>query len=160
MCAQWDCAPSVATICQAWVQTTQNSNTYLDANVEFYLASYARDLQPLNAIVTFLHDLESWPAYSRHFSLDLRGHLQMKIACLASQWCYINPPPKTSGTHAYRSLMKKGPLTKERPPPTFGPISCIGSKFTWMSAHPGASFAWRLRSTTSSAMRISILHWK
>ena len=30
----------------------------------------------------------------------------------------------------YRSLPKKGPLTNERPPPTFGPISCIGSKFT------------------------------
>ena len=37
----------------------------------------------------------------------------------------------------YRSLAKKGPLTKERPPPTFRPISCTGSKFTRMSAHPG-----------------------
>ena len=27
------------------------------------------------------------------------------------------------------------------PPPTFGPISCIGSKFTQMSTHPRASFA-------------------
>ena len=59
----------------------------------------------------------------------------------------------------YRSLVK------ERPPPTFGPISCIGSKFTQMSAHPGVSFAWSLRSTASSALRISgkklrvILHW-
>ena len=26
----------------------------------------------------------------------------------------------------YCSLVKKGPLTKERPPPTFGSISCIG----------------------------------
>ena len=25
----------------------------------------------------------------------------------------------------YRSLVKKGPLTKEHPHPTFGPISCI-----------------------------------
>ena len=39
----------------------------------------------------------------------------------------------------YRSLTKNGPLTKECPPPTFGPISCIGSKFTRMSAHPGVS---------------------
>ena len=30
--------------------------------------------------------------------------------------------------------------TKQHPPPNFGPISCIGSKFTRMSAHPGASF--------------------
>ena len=36
----------------------------------------------------------------------------------------------------YRSLAKKGPLTKERPYPTFGPISCIGSKFTRMGAQP------------------------
>ena len=31
---------------------------------------------------------------------------------------------------------------KERPSPTFGPISCIGSKSVWMSAHPGASITW------------------
>ena len=55
----------------------------------------------------------------------------------------------------YRSVAKKGQLTKEHPPPTFGPISCIGSKFTWMSAHPGASFAWCLRRTSLSTMRIS-----
>ena len=38
---------------------------------------------------------------------------------------------------------------KEHPPPTFGSISCIGSKFTTsrISVHPGASFAWSLRST-------------
>ena len=35
--------------------------------------------------------------------------------------------------------MKERPLTKECPPPTFGPISCIRSKFTQMSAHPGVS---------------------
>ena len=29
----------------------------------------------------------------------------------------------------------------------FGPISCIGSKFTRMSAHPGASFAWLMECT-------------
>ena len=34
-------------------------------------------------------------------------------------------------------------LAKERPPSTFGQISCTGSKFTWMSIHPGASFAWQ-----------------
>ena len=55
----------------------------------------------------------------------------------------------------YRSLAKERPLPKERPSPTFGPISCIGSKFTRMSAHHGASFAWSLKSTASSAMRIS-----
>ena len=53
------------------------------------------------------------------------------------------------------SVAKKGPFTKEYPPSTFGPISCIGSKFIWMSAHPGASFASSLRSTASSAMRVS-----
>ena len=54
----------------------------------------------------------------------------------------------------YRSLAKEHPLTKEHPPPTFDPFCCIGSKFTWMSAHPGASFAWSWRSTASSAMQI------
>ena len=29
---------------------------------------------------------------------------------------------------------------EKHPPPTFCPISCIGLKFTQMSAHPGASF--------------------
>ena len=38
-------------------------------------------------------------------------------------------------------------IVKERPTPTFAPISCIGSKFTWMSAHPGASFAWLMECT-------------
>ena len=46
-------------------------------------------------------------------------------------------------------------LAKERPSPTFGPISCIRSKFTRMSAHHGANFGWSLKSTASSAMRIS-----
>ena len=40
------------------------------------------------------------------------------------------------------SLAKECPLTKERPIPTFGPISCIGSKFTRMSTYPGVSFPW------------------
>ena len=31
---------------------------------------------------------------------------------------------------------------KERPASTFAPISCIGSKFTGISARPGARFAW------------------
>ena len=54
----------------------------------------------------------------------------------------------TTDNSIYRSLAKKGPLTKRAPPPTFGTISCIGSKFTRMSAHPGANFAWSLRSMT------------
>ena len=45
-------------------------------------------------------------------------------------------------------------LRKEHLPPTFGPMYCIGSKFTWMSAHTIASFVWSLRSTPSSAMHI------
>ena len=52
-------------------------------------------------------------------------------------------------------------LANERPSPTFGSIFCIGSKFTRMSAHPGASFAWLIRvylwsveNTVSSAMYI------
>ena len=36
-------------------------------------------------------------------------------------------------------------LAKERPPPTFGPISSIVSKFTWMSTLPGASFTQLIR---------------
>ena len=37
--------------------------------------------------------------------------------------------------------------------PYFGPICGVGSKFT-QSAHPGASFAWCLRSTATSTMHI------
>ena len=43
-------------------------------------------------------------------------------------------------------------LTKDRLPPTFGPFSCTWSKFTLVSAHPGARFMWSLRSTASTAM--------
>ena len=53
---------------------------------------------------------------------------------------YIHEWWKIKTSFAMRSLVKKSPLTKECPPPTFGPIFCIGSKFTWMRAHPGASF--------------------
>ena len=70
----------------------------------------------------------------------------------------------------YCSLMKECPPSKKRPHPTFGPISCIGSKFTQMSAYPWASFAWlmewyswSLRSTATSAMHICSnkkLHWR
>ena len=41
-------------------------------------------------------------------------------------------------------------LVKEHPPYTFCPISRRGSKFTWISAHPGASFTWSLRITASA----------
>ena len=48
----------------------------------------------------------------------------------------FNPRPvvraqceNTEDATIYRSLAKKGPFMKERPPATFGPISCIGSKF-------------------------------
>ena len=61
----------------------------------------------------------------------------------------------TKSLGKYHSLAKKGSLMKEHPPPTFGPVSCIGSKFSQMSAHPGATFKWSLRSMASSAMRIS-----
>ena len=37
------------------------------------------------------------------------------------------------------SLVKKRPLMKECPLTTFGPISCIESKFTRMSTHPGGA---------------------
>lgn len=33
-------------------------------------------------------------------------------------------------------------LVNEYPPPTFGPIACVGSKFTQKSTHPRTSFAW------------------
>ena len=53
----------------------------------------------------------------------------------------------------YCSLTKEHPLMKECPPPSFGPISCVGSKFTRMSAHSGAYFVCSLRSTASSTMQ-------
>ena len=33
-------------------------------------------------------------------------------------------------------------LVNEYPPPTFGPIACVGSKFTRKSTHPRTSFVW------------------
>ena len=70
------------------------------------------------------------------------------------------------------SSMMYHSLAKERPfPPPF--VSCSGSKFTWMCAQPGVSFAWllecnhgSLRSTASNPMYIwgkklcVILHWR
>ena len=50
--------------------------------------------------------------------------------------------------------MTSAVVSEEHPPPTFGSISCVGSKFTGMSNHLGLSFMWSLRSTASSAMRI------
>ena len=51
----------------------------------------------------------------------------------------------------YRSLTKECPPLKKRLPLTFGLIFCIGSKFTWVSVHPGASqgvsFAWLMGCT-------------
>ena len=47
-------------------------------------------------------------------------------------------------------------MNKEWPPPTFGPISCIGSKFTRMSAHLGVSFAWLIRAHSWSVEKHSI----
>ena len=46
------------------------------------------------------------------------------------------------GLYLYHSLMKESPPLKERPPRTFRPIFCIGSKFTRMSAHTGADVEW------------------
>ena len=43
---------------------------------------------------------------------------------------------------------------KSAHPLLFAPFSCISSKFTQMSTHPGVSFAWSLGSTTSSTMHI------
>ena len=67
--------------------------------------------------------------------------------CLWQAWKVLHP---------WRSIVRLQylyhSLVKERPPPTFGPISCTGSMFTQMSTHPGASFAWSLRSTASSAV--------
>ena len=64
-------------------------------------------------------------------------------------------------------------LLKEYPPPTFGPISCIGSKFTRNECPPCSKLrmtngvhTWSFRSTTSIAVHIwgknlcIILHWK
>ena len=51
------------------------------------------------------------------------------------------------------SLVKEHPLTKECPPAIFDPIYCIGSKFSPMSAHPGASFV--SASIASNAMHIT-----
>ena len=49
--------------------------------------------------------------------------------------------PEYIPNHDYRSLAKERPPSKEHPSPTFNLISCIGSRFTRMSAHLGASFA-------------------
>ena len=41
----------------------------------------------------------------------------------------------------YRCRVKESPTSKECPPPTFAPISCIGPKFTQMSAHATSSMS-------------------
>ena len=82
------------------------------------------------------------------------------------KWASLNDTASV-GTQAqtqnlqYHSLVKKRPPLNEHQPPTFGPISWIGSKFTHMSAHHGVSFAWLieytngvLRSTVFIAMHI------
>ena len=54
----------------------------------------------------------------------------------------------------YHSLVKEHQLTKEHPcTPYFWP-NFIGSKFTWISTHLGASFARSLRSAASNTMHI------
>ena len=40
----------------------------------------------------------------------------------------------------YKQNNQSSSLAKERPPPTFGPIYCKGSKFAPISAHPGVNF--------------------
>ena len=52
------------------------------------------------------------------------------------------------------NVIKSTHSHKSAHPLRFGPISCIGSKFNRMSAHPGASFMWSLRTTASSTMHI------
>ena len=58
--------------------------------------------------------------------------------------------------------MKERPPSKEHPPHTFGPISCIGSKFYSNERPPwsgklhvaNGGYLWSLRSTATSAMHI------
>ena len=47
-------------------------------------------------------------------------------------------------------------LAKEHPTPTFGPIFCIRSKFTWMSTHPGVSFMWLIKAHLWSVEKHSV----
>ena len=55
----------------------------------------------------------------------------------------------------YRSLVKECPPSKERPPPTFGPISC-NERPPWSEFHvANGVHLWSLRSTAISAMHIS-----
>ena len=56
----------------------------------------------------------------------------------------LQPTKNTKCADMYHSLMNK------RLPPTYDPIFCRGSKFTQMSAHPGASFAWLTECTCHS----------
>ena len=48
-------------------------------------------------------------------------------------------------------------LVKEHPPSTFGPISCVGSKFTLMNAYVracGESFAWLMEYTHGAQSQV------
>jgi len=73
------------------------------------------------------------------------------LPCTMAQFqcCMIEP-----ARAIYHSLAKEGPLMNECPSPTFGPISCMGSKFTQMSTHLEASFVWSLKSKTTSTLCI------
>ena len=86
---------------------------------------------------------------------------------IAYHFSVIGTPLGPSNVWISGSSCEYCSLAKECPPPTFGPISSIGSKFTRRAPmHPRESFAWRelcvangvylwsMRSTTSSTMHI------
>ena len=85
----------------------------------------------------------------------------MGYICMQEVICLIwNKPlrfePQFIAADVHRMLARVSRCTvvsqRSAHPPPFGPISCTGFKFTWMSAHPGVSFTWSLRSKASNTM--------
>ena len=92
----------------------------------------------------------------------IKGFLQFKRALTCGKK-HSNSDPFTASSNSANVqfiLSYYCSFVKEHPPPIFGPIFCIGSKFVWMSAHPGASIAWLMSAHmefekhTPSAMHI------
>ena len=81
------------------------------------------------------------------------GDVKQFVVCLIALFA-INSCQKKMTAQSYLNMMCNAqglsqlvfPFrelhVKEHPPPTFGLISCIESKFTQTSAYPGESFMW------------------
>ena len=90
--------------------------------------------------------------HNSHFYISNRIML-MHTALIIFMWIYLTPLANSLADHVDPDMFLYHSLVKD-PRPYFWPNFLYTSKFTWMSAHPGASavYSWSLKSTTTSAM--------